>query len=201
MNEPLSTGKEACSNWQFCCKSLEPPVIHSTDHRSTLNMTAWPNQLIPWVQDSDKFSTQGLQSTDDPGANLCWIKNGGSECWILVIELQTSDMCTWKDLGATISTVKSHLNELADQDRCNCILLKGNACWNFLRSYMTSRGHSDCYVTIIVYLHRTPVYSSPWNNDLHGPQLTKYDLSVKMIWSPVRTVDHGWLCNNHCLFT
>ena len=57
-------------------------------------MTVWPNQLIPCVQDSDKFSTQGLQSTEDPWANLCWIKSGGSECWILVKELQTGDICT-----------------------------------------------------------------------------------------------------------
>ena len=30
----------------------------------------------------------------------------------------------------------------------------------------TSQGvvHGDCYVTITVYLHKTPVYPSPWNN-------------------------------------
>ena len=55
-----------------------------------------PNQLYP--SDSDKLSTQDLQSTEDPGPNLCWIKSGASECWILVKELQTGDMCTWEDL-------------------------------------------------------------------------------------------------------
>ena len=30
------------------------------------------------------------------------------------------------------------------------------ACWRMV--------HGDCYVTIIVYLHRTPAYPSPWNS-------------------------------------
>ena len=28
--------------------------------------------------------------------------------------------------------------------------------------------HGDCYLTIILYLHRTPAYPSPWNSALHN---------------------------------
>ena len=39
--------------------------------------------------------------------------------------------------------------------------------------------HGDCYYTITVYLHKTPVYPNPWKcllrNDHRGPRLNEYD--------------------------
>ena len=43
-------------------------------------------------------------------------------------------------------------------------------CWRMV--------HGDCYVTIILFLHRTPAYPSPGTvcvNDHSGPRLNKYD--------------------------